>query len=491
MQEFNLRAQDWRNGAVVYQIFLDRFAPSDRLQEKRHLYTSPRKLRAWSELPKSGKFLEQEHVWAQELEFWGGDLPSLRSRLDYLEGLGVDVIYLNPVFEALTNHKYDTWDYHKVDPAYGTRQELGELCQDLHQRNMRLILDGVFNHMGRQSPFFQQEASRDFFCWHPETGEAVGWLDVHNLPELNLENPKVRQWLWGQPDSVVQSYLRQENIDGWRLDVAFDLGFAHLSQLTEVAHQARPGCAIVGEVWNYPEEWSPALDGILNMHGRALLLRMLDGTLPAPLAARMWETMVADAGLDMLLKSWLVLDNHDTPRLCHTLRKPWQVRMARALQFFLPGCVCLYYGSELGMSGGNDPKNRAPMRWDLVDDENKTLAFHRRLLALRKSQPALRYGDFRRLHSQQAFAFLRRTESAKDTIVVLANPSDEPVRELIQVRDSRLHDLTVLRDLLGGSLSPQILGGCIEVKLAPHQVVLLQPDVSPYPKGYQRYRRMP
>jgi cyclomaltodextrinase / maltogenic alpha-amylase / neopullulanase len=496
VEEFRARSSDWRNGGVVYQIFVDRFAPSQRLEAKRSLYAAPRKLRPWSESPKPGPYLDKDQVWSHEVDYWGGDLASLRSKLDYLQELGVDIIYLNPIFESLTNHKYDASDYHKVDPVYGSRQELGQLADELHRRKMRLILDGVFNHMGRKSPYFQearknpQSPWREFFRWRSPT-DAIGWLDVENLPELNMENPKVQDYIYRTPTSVVQSYLREEKIDGWRLDVAFDLGFRYLSEITEAAHQARPGSAVIGEIWSYPEDWHPAVDAVMNMHGRAILLKLLDGTIPGPLASSMWETAVEEAGYEHILKAWIVLDNHDTPRLNHVLPQPWQLKLARVLQFTLPGTVCLYYGSEVGMEGGDDPANRAPMRWDRVTPENAVLQLHRQLLKLRREQPALRYGDFRRLHSQKAFAFLRKTLSAKETLIVVANPTDQPIKEYLQLRDSKLQDVTPLRDLLGSKQTSTVLAGAMEVTLQPHEVVVFQPNTAPYPKGYDRYDRLP
>ncbi len=480
LAEMTRRAADWRNGAVVYQIMVDRFAPSRRLDQKS--YPAPRKLHPWTDQPVAGPYLEKDEVWAHEVDFWGGDLDSLRGKLDYLQGLSVDVIYLNPIFESLTNHKYDAWDYHKVDPVYGSREELKLLADDLHQRKMRLMLDGVFNHMGRKSPMFKERP--DFF-------KKTCWLDVDNLPELNLENPAVRDYLWGSRDSVVQSYLREEGIDGWRLDVAFDLGFRWLAELTRAAHEARPGSAIIGEIWNYPEDWYPAVDGVMNMHARSLILKLVDGTLTGPVACAMWETMLEDCGYDHILKAWIVLDNHDTVRLAHILKEDWQVRMARVLQFTLPGSPCIYYGSELGMTGGDDPTNRAPMAWDRTGSDNAVLALHRQLLKLRKAQPALRYGDFRRLRSERTFAFLRRTTAARETLIVLANPGPSSVKDFVQVREGKLQDLTPMRDLLGSPVKGLVQAGWLDVELPAHSVVVLAPETGDYPKGYNRYDRLP
>ncbi|MFZ2956915.1 MAG: glycoside hydrolase family 13 protein [Candidatus Ozemobacteraceae bacterium] len=495
-REMKARADDWRNGNIVYQVFVDRFAPSGSLEKKRKLYAAPRRLRDWNELPRKGTYNEQAQVWGHEIDFWGGDLESLATKLDYLQELGIDVLYLNPIFESFTNHKYDASDYNKVDPAYGTRENLAVLSKALHARGMKLVLDGVFNHMGRKSPMFQDALKNPKSPWHNffRIGREfrqgyVGWMDVANLPELNLENPAVQDYIFRKPDSVVQSYLQREEIDGWRLDVAFDIGFGILDALTRSAHAAKSGSLVVGEIWNYPEEWHPAVDGVMNMHGRSILLHLLQGKLSGPIAGSMWESMIADSGYDHILKTWLVLDNHDTPRLPYILKEAWQQRMARVLQFTLPGSVCLYYGSELGMDGGEDPEQRAPMRWDLVRDDNPTLQLHKSLLKIRREEPALRYGDFRKLHSEKLFAFLRRTLSARETIVVLANPTNRPVTECLQLRESKFNDVTQLKNLLGGE-SFTVFAGTIDVTLPPYEVMVLKPQTSPYPGGYDRYDRM-
>ncbi|HNV69101.1 MAG TPA: glycoside hydrolase family 13 protein [Candidatus Ozemobacteraceae bacterium] len=495
-QVMRQRAVDWRNGAIVYQILVDRFAPSTKLEKKRGLYKSPRRLRNWQDLPTRGTYNRDAAVWSQEIDFWGGDLDSLMSKLDYLQELGVEVVYLNPIFLSLTNHKYDAWDYHQVDPMYGTRKDVGRLAKALHERGMKLMLDGVFNHMGRQSPMFQEalrdEKSRyrEFFLFTPRSRYGyIGWNDVENLPELNLDSQTVRDYLYAKPDSVVQSYLRQEKIDGWRLDVAFDLGFTYLSELTEAAHAAKPGCSIIGEIWNYPEEWRPAVDAVMNMHGRRLILGLVQGKLSGPLATEQWQTLCEDAGIDHLLQAWLVLDNHDVPRLAHVLPQFWQQKMARVLQFTLPGSVNLYYGSEVGMEGGDDPEQRAPMRWDLITPDNQTYQLHKALLRIRKQEPALRYGDYRRLASEKLFTFSRRTASIREAIFVIANPTARAVTEILSLREGKIMSNTPLRDLLSDRVFNSFTG-TVEVTVPAHDVLILKPDCTPFPQGYSRYDRV-
>ena len=493
---YEAREADWRNGAITYQVLVDRFAASHDLQAKRHLYPEPKRLRDWSELPGPGHYREDVRLWSHEIDFWGGDLRSLRERLDHVQQLGADVLYLNPICLAYTNHKYDALDYEAVSPEYGSRQDVIDLAGELHRRGMRLVLDGVFNHMGRNAPRFQDARARldspwrDWFIFDDGMpGGARSWMEAENLPELNMENPAVQAHLWVEPDSVVRRWLR-EGVDGWRLDVAHDIGMDLLHALTQAAHEEKPGSLIVGELWNWPKEWFPAVDGVMNFTLRDVVLRVLDGRVPVQQALRMMARLVDECGVEPLLKSWLMLDNHDTVRLTDALPDARARRMAQALQFTLPGAPNLYYGSELGMTGGADPAMRAPMRWDLATEDNPTLQWTRQLIALRKSQRALRVGDWRAVESHRLLAFERHTDRVGETVLVLANPSDESITETVLVANSKLMNNSPIRDLLEPTRhQAPFVAGLLELTLEPWEVRILQPDVAPR-RGYTTYKRV-
>ena len=490
------RENDWRNGALVYQVLVDRFAPSSGLEAKRGHYAAPRRLRAWDELPVRGEYLAEHGVWSHEIDFWGGDLDSLRGRLDHLRDLGVDVLYLNPIHDAWTNHKYDASDYHRVSPEYGDLQALDALIADVHANGMKIVLDGVFNHMGRRAAMFEQAradpggAHRDWFAWLGDGTDARGWMDARNLPELNLENPAVRAFLYEAEESVVQSYLAR-GVDGWRLDVAYDLGFEWLGALTQAAHRRKPGSLVVGEIGNYPAEWLRCLDGVVGFTMRELVLRIAGGEITAAAGARMLARLVADAGIEPMLKSWLMLDNHDTPRLASVLPALGPRRLAQVLQFTLPGSPNLYYGSEVAMEGGDDPEMRAPMRWDRVRDAHPELAWMRALIALRRRHCALRIGDFRLLEADCLLAFERHTDRTADSVLVLANPTPDSVTETVLVPDSRLMNMGRLHDLLEPDAPPVIVTSAVPRRtLPPHGVRVLAPDTAAA-HGYTAYKRVP
>ena len=492
---YDHRERDWRNGAVVYQVLVDRFAPSADLDAKRHLYPAPKSLRAWHEEPRRGHYLDSHRLWSHEIDFWGGDLASLASKLDHVQQLGADVLYLNPICQALTNHKYDAADHKAVSPEYGTRDDVKRLADDLHQRGLKLVLDGAFNHMGRIAPLFQHAVQdpaspwRDWFHIGPGfAGGARSWRDVANLPELNLENPAVRMHLYEAPDSVVRGWLR-DGIDGWRLDVAFDIGVDLLQALTNAAHAERAGSLVVGEIPNYPKAWFPAVDGVMHFAIRRLLLGLSDGTLDSDTVGRMLTRIIDDTGVDNMLKSWLYLDNHDTPRLASALPDERRRRVAQVLQFTLPGSPTVYYGSEVGLTGRDDPEMRGPMRWDRVEQGHPQLAWTRQLIALRRER-ALKVGDYRPISTRTLFAFERHTDRALETVVVVANPTQRAVTDLLLVANSALMDGTLLVDLLG-QVPPAVLqSALVALTVPPHTVLVLKPAPQ-RGDGYSPYKRVP
>ncbi len=495
IEEFARREADWRNGPIVYQVIVDRFAPPDDLAERAHFYAEPRRLRSWDEEPTPGPFDDTIQVTRHEVDFWGGNLQSLDTKVGYLHDLGIDVLYLNPIHDAFTNHKYDARDYFEVSPEYGTRQDVIELADTLHARGMRIVLDGVFNHMGRNSPHFQEALRDESSPWRDwyYIGEQYvhgyrAWVDIANLPEVNLESPAVRERIWGDPDSVVQGWLR-DGVDGWRLDVAFDIGFKWLSELTTSAHSAKSDSVIIAEVWNYPEQWMPAVDGVMNMTLRQMMLDFIDGRIAAPLFGRQVERMVEDTGIEPLLKSWVILDNHDTSRIASMVPDVEKRRLLQVLFFTLPGSPCIYYGAELGMEGVGDPGSRGPMKWELATDENGEFTWMKKLIAMRRDHRALRIGDFRLLDSSNLLAFMRHTDRIAESVYVVANPTNRAVTEVLVIRDSKLMSYTTLQDQLSDK-TITVVAGTLAVEVPPRTAMVLTPQVDQQTVNYTPYKRV-
>ncbi len=494
--KYEAREKDWRNGPVVYQVLVDRFAPSANLEAKRHLYPAPKTLNAWNVQPKRGTYSEQVKVWTHEIDFWGGDLASTAAKLGYVHELGADVLYLNPIHLGYTNHKYDALDYKAVSPEFGTRDDVKKLAAETKKRGMKLVLDGVFNHVGRHNPKFKDaEANakspyRDWFLFGKQYKAGFrGWWDVENLPELNLENPAVRKYVWAAPDSVVRSYLR-DGIDGWRLDVGFDIGFNYLHELTKAAHAEKPGSLVVGEIPNYPKEWFPSVDGVMHFGLRNLMIRTVNRDLDPLSFSRMVNRMVSDANYENILKSWVYLDNHDTFRLATTVPDAKARRLAQVLQFTLPGAPNLYYGTEVAMEGGDDPEQRGPMAWDRVEAKHPELGWAKQLIALRKANRALRVGDFRLAEaSGSVIAFERYTDRVADSALILVNPSLQEVTTTVMVTNSKWMDGVKLIDQLGGE-DAFYQSMVTTVKLPPQTARIYKPKTTPTEAGYTNFKRV-
>jgi glycosidase len=270
------------------------------------------------------------------------------------------------------------------------------------------------------------------------------------------------------------------------------MGYDILRELTAAAHAEKPGSLVVGEIVNYPARWLQSLDAVMGFTFRLTILGVVGGTISPAAAGRMLARMVNDAGIEPLLRSWLMIDNHDLPRIAWLLPVLSQRRIAQALQFSLPGAPNIYYGSEVGMTGGPDPENRAPMRWDLLHDANPELIWMRQLIALRKTQRALRIGDFRLIEAEHLLAFERYTDRALETVIAVANPSVSPVRETVMVANPSLMDVTPMVDLLSPASTPSICSieaGLLHLNVPPETIYLLQPREQEL-GGYSRYKRV-
>lgn len=491
---FSGRTKDWRIGPVVYQVFVDRFAPSANLVVKQKLYAAPRKLMGWNDTPKPGRRNDQLGLYSHELEFWGGDLESVSTKLGYVREVGADVLYLLPIHQSLTNHRYDAQDYAKIAPEYGTESDLQDLARQLHKKGMKLVLDGVFNHMGRTSPMFQaalknpDDPRRDWYYFGKEYPLGYrGWAGVANLPALRVENPAVQSYLWKGKSSIVKNYLRL-GADGWRLDVAFELGPTALRGITTSAHQTKKGSLVVGEILGYPSDWFPSVDGVCDFFSIRVVRECMDGTMTGGRAGRVLQDRVDDAGLENTLRSWIHLDNHDTPRIASQVSDPAARHFLFALQMSLPGSPLVYYGSELGMTGEGDPQNRAPMRWDLAAKSNADLEWIKKLTAVRKAVPALRYGGFKALETDRLIGFCRTADTLADTAIVLANPTSHPVTETVSTRVGKLMSWGRLKDRLSTVVDMSV-NGLMTVTIQPRSVRIYTPDMS-RSNGYSPYDRV-
>jgi len=405
----------WSHGAIMYQILPDRFAKGKEhdLSDKLTPYTVHS---STAESPRIGPD-EQGH-WNND--FFGGDLFGITKRLDYLQSLGVGVIYLNPIFLSFSNHRYDTADYHRIDPMLGDEADLQLLCQEAHAKGMHVILDGVFSHVGSDSKYFDARGRfgcgavsdpnspyRSWFHFRSYPGDYQCWWDIPTLPCVNEMDPTfLREIISGQ-DSVINHYTKL-GIDGFRLDVADELPDAFIACFRRALREKKRDSFLIGEVWedatnkiSYGERrryfTDCELDSVMNYPLRSMILDLIKGKLPAAKFVSSVMELIEHYPKRSLHALMNLLSSHDTPRLRTELcviaeedRKA-ALKAAVALQYLLPGMPCIYYGDEIGMMGGADPDNRRFFCEDQTDEE--ILAFYRLMGALKRKHTALQVGE--------------------------------------------------------------------------------------------------
>lgn len=458
-----VRVPAWTADAVFYQIVPDRFLNADPGND-----------------PDPKKPLDET---GRTDEFFGGDLWGVVRKVDYLHTLGVTALYLTPVFTSVTHHKYDTDDYTRVDPHFGGDEALITLCRELKRRGMRLVLDGVFNHVGVHFFAFRdllekQSASayRDWFTVHrfpvriENPPPYSAWWNIPYVPKLNHDNPQVRRYLL----DVVRRWMQRVPFDGWRLDVANEVPDRFWREFRREVKRVRPDAVIIGEIWGDASHWlrGDMFDAVMNYPWRAIILDWV--------AFRRVPPSQIDQRLRLLAMSYPrsvtygmynLLGSHDTQRLRTLCGGDWQkVRLAFLLQMTLPGAPAIYYGDEVGMEGGNIPDNRRPMEWGPSPEGRALRDYVTALIHLRKAQTALRLGEWVTLltdDQQNVYAYLR--QQGKAQIVVAINNGEKPATVRLRVPDAGKEFQVLIRSdgvVAGERIRPDRAGN-IAITLPP------------------------
>ncbi|HRY78095.1 MAG TPA: alpha amylase N-terminal ig-like domain-containing protein [Candidatus Izemoplasmatales bacterium] len=373
---------DWARGALIYQVLVDRFMDGDPTN-------NPPVVRPWEALP-------DRHT------YYGGDFAGLIVKLSYLEGLGVKVLYLSPVFRSPSYHKYDVADYETVEAIYGGTEGLKALVTAAHVKGIRVILDGVFNHASSDHPFFQdllknQEQSRyrNWFEPHgfPVSMEKANYENFANqvpkMPKWNTSNPEVQGYLCG----VAARWTKELGIDGWRLDVADEVAHTFWRRFRREIKRVCPDTLLIGESWSFSGPWlrGDEWDTVTNYRFRKWVLAFFQGEITAE---TFWKRF-ADNLMRYPTPTWNLLINlvgsHDTERWLRALSGDRNEHLlSLVLMLFLPGMPLIYYGDEVTMDGGTDPDNRRAMDWAATKDQETQILGQIGLL--RRDSPALREG---------------------------------------------------------------------------------------------------
>lgn len=423
---------DWVCGGVFYHIFVDRFYRSGERVEL------PDKINRedWGGRP---DYLPNQNGRIMNNDFFGGNLPGIREKLPYLKGLGVTCLYLSPIFEAFSNHKYDTGDYTRIDPMFGTEQDFIDLCRNARELGIHVICDGVFAHTGSDSVYFDKNGThggkgaygnpnskyRDWYFFHPDENYET-WWGIDTLPRINKDNAAYNEFINGR-DGIVRRWLR-DGADGWRLDVADELPNRFIESIAKAAKSEKRDALIIGEVWedasikisygdrkNYFE--GDKLDSVMNYPFKDAIIDFVKNGNSFDIKSTV-ESIVENYPEEVVHCLMNMLGTHDTPRILTALADRQlpldasredkagfvlndveksvavkRLKIASVIQMTLPGVPCVYYGDEAETEGCADPFNRSCFPWG---HENQDLQdWYKMVIGIRTGRDVYKRGKYR------------------------------------------------------------------------------------------------
>ena len=486
----NFNTPAWVKDAIFYQIFPDRYARSARLPK-------PKNLEDWDTPPTVQGFK-------------GGDLFGVVEKLDYLSDLGINALYLNPIFQSASNHRYHTHDYFRVDPLLGGKAAFEELVKESHRRGMRVILDGVFNHASRGFYQFNHilECGKDspYLDWFDVTGFPLNaynddkplhyrsWWGLRALPEFNFHNPQVREFIFG-----VARYWLEQGIDGWRLDVPNCIDVPTFWQeFRQMVKSTNLNAYIVGEITTEAQNWlkGDKFDAVMNYQLTQACLGFFGGNKIDQGLAKGFMGLPPTSVLDAKTFSWRadellnlypreasysqlnILNSHDMPRFLDLVSGDKdRYRLAVLFQMTYPGAPCIYYGDEIGITGGHTRKPedaRYAFPWEKPETwDNDLLKYYQGLIALRKKHPCLREGEFINLYAKDGiYAYLRYCFEEKLMVVI----NNQATSALLEIPVAGFFpDGAHLEAVWGKGVGRVVEGRLTRFALEPHSGIVFAP----------------
>lgn len=446
----------WVADTIFYQIFPERFANGDPTND-------PPNCERWGGTPTPNNF-------------FGGDLQGIINRLDYLSELGINALYLNPIFAADSNHKYNTKDYFSIDPSFGTNKTFEKLLHECHKRNIRVVIDGVFNHVGTAHVAFQDVKE------HGRESKYVSWFNIYSfpvneprkpnyecwwghgaLPKLMVQNPEVKKYIFD-----VTTFWTTKGIDGWRLDVANEIPHEFWKEWRVLVKSINPECYIVGELWDDASTWlqGDEFDATMNYRFRqACIDYFVHDSFSAKTFFKHLEQIRSSFTPEHNYAMQNLLGSHDTERYLTLCKQElWRMKLSVLFQMTYVGAPMIYYGDEIGLEGGKDPDCRRCMVWEKKKWNTELHSFVKKLISLRTKSNALRRGDFAVLTNDihESIALFSRTLGDEKIFVALN-------------KDSRRHKISIPVDGDGQKLREffsqetfTVKEGIIETTIPPH-----------------------
>ena len=435
---------EWFKSGIIYQIFVDRFfngnsdGKINNPKKNSFIYGN------WNDEP---MYIKNQNGEILRWDFYGGNLKGVKEKLPYLKDLGITIIYFNPIFEAVSCHKYDTGDYEIIDPMFGDEEDFRNLCIEANKYGIKIILDGVFSHTGSDSKYFNkfgrynsvgayQDKNSPYYEWYrfnnyPDKYEC--WWGFDNQPNVDELNPSYLDYIVTGKNSIISKWMNL-GASGWRLDVADELPDEFIEILKKRTREINPDSVLIGEVWedasnkvSYSKRrrylFGKELDSVTNYPFRNAILKYVKSEINADIFVKTIFSLYENYPIENFYSNMNILGNHDTERVLTALNEDIRLlELAVIIQMVLPGVPLIYYGDEAGVLGGTDPENRKTYPWG---KENKLVYdLYKKFISIRKSNLALVKGNFNIRNEGKELAIITREYNGK-RIILIANNSEE------------------------------------------------------------------
>ena len=417
-EEEMFEVPEWAANKVVYQIFPSRFAATEPVDKE-----------LWYKAP------------ITPMDDLHGNLRGIIEHMDDIQNLGIDVLYMTPIFQSNSCHKYDTTDYYQIDPSFGTTEDLKELVQKAHERGMKVVLDAVYNHTGREffafADILENGEKSKYRDWYFIDGFPLKseWGEIPNfkcfgyyggMPKLNLKNPEVEKYI----TDVACYWIKECDIDGWRLDIGDEISHFFWKNFRKAVKAVKKDMLIIGEIWHYAgdflegDEW----DTVINYPFYLNLIDLLaDEKITVSQFVQNLGYLKGRLHKNCYPLMWNLIDSHDTARflhLCNDNKK--KQHLAAAFQLLLPGMPMIYYGDEYAMPGANDPDCRRGMYWDEEYQDKEMYEWYKRLIQVRKSHACIVEGELAG----------SVTEDEEGTVVLIRKNGEETIAMIFNCSSS-------------------------------------------------------
>lgn len=450
----------WYKEGIIYQIFVDRFFNGN----DNGVVNNPKKnsfiYGNWDDNP---MYIRDKDGNIARWDFYGGNLKGVIKKLPYIKSLGASIIYMNPIFEATSCHKYDTGNYEKIDEMFGTEEDFKILCDEAKKLEIKIILDGVFSHTGSDSKYFNkygnyegigayQSKDSKYYNWYrfyEYPNKYDSWWGFDNQPNVDELNEDYINYIVKNENSIISKWMNL-GADGWRLDVADELPDQFIKIIKEKMLGINSNSVLIGEVWedasnkiSYSKRreyfFGYELDSVTNYPFREILLRYLTGNINSEYFAKRMMNLYENYPIENFYSNINLLGSHDTERIFTMLGENKElINLAIAIQMTMLGVPLIYYGDEVGLTGGKDPYNRKSYPWSNPD--NEILNMYKCFIDIRNREEALKKGDLRFISNRENLLIYNRIYG-DESIIIIINPNNRKIDYRLSLIKGEVYDL--------------------------------------------------